>query len=270
MNYRPGQDIRDIKSRDLNRFDEAADVVLGQPLAQPGDRPISSSRDRELVRNDVGVFLSAFSVVGIAAPIVLPADNLTEFKYRPALSAVVPTSSHEDGGFAVIQSPLAAGAIARTAVAAGVTPVRVYVNDAAHLFADAAAGDTTQLHSAATGPARILWKESGTGTRWALVRIGVCCDQSAPGGCIANAIIIRTPTGGIPARSGATPGSAVCTVYQINAAIHLTPATPARTETVYNICDVPVAGDTYGKAERDEESCKYIIDLECPVSVYSS
>ena len=44
------------------------------------------------------------------------------------------------------------------------------MGDAAHGFADVADGVCTSLKSGGTGGATILWKEAGTGLKWALVR----------------------------------------------------------------------------------------------------
>jgi hypothetical protein len=56
-------------------------------------------------------------------------------------------------------------------VAAGVVNVRINVASASHDYAELAAGETDFLNSAATGLARILWKESGTGIKWATVSL---------------------------------------------------------------------------------------------------
>ncbi|MGB0890082.1 MAG: hypothetical protein ACPGWS_07350, partial [Solirubrobacterales bacterium] len=41
---------------------------------------------------------------------------------------------------------------------------------------DIKSGETSHLESAVRGGARILWKESGIGVKWAVVRIGNCCE----------------------------------------------------------------------------------------------
>ena len=54
----------------------------------------------------------------------------------------------------------------------GVVPTQIDVTDEDHDYAVAKASDSTQLSSATGGTAQILWKESGTGTKWAVVRLG--------------------------------------------------------------------------------------------------
>jgi len=57
-------------------------------------------------------------------------------------------------------------------MAGGVVQVQIDVTDANHGYADVKASDNTKLASGASGSAVILWKESGTGTKWAIIRIG--------------------------------------------------------------------------------------------------
>ncbi len=54
----------------------------------------------------------------------------------------------------------------------GVCQVQVAVTDAGHGWAEVKDSDSTVLGSAASGSARILSRESGTGTKWAVVRLG--------------------------------------------------------------------------------------------------
>jgi len=56
---------------------------------------------------------------------------------------------------------------------AGVVQAKINVVSESDTFATAKDGDLTQLSSASSGEATILWKESGTGAgKWALVRFG--------------------------------------------------------------------------------------------------
>jgi hypothetical protein len=51
--------------------------------------------------------------------------------------------------------------------------VKVDVTDEDHGYADVTDADATKLTSVSRGSAQILWKESGTGLKWATVRLGV-------------------------------------------------------------------------------------------------
>jgi hypothetical protein len=85
------------------------------------------------------------------------------------LSGGLPTGG---SSFVVAVEPIAAGKIGRVAVA-GVVQAKINVVSESDTFATAKDGDLTQLTSASSGEATILWKESGTGAgKWALVRFG--------------------------------------------------------------------------------------------------
>lgn len=121
-----------------------------------------------------------FGIVAIGEPVISPTDNYDHFASRIFHNGAVPSST-DTGRFAVAQEPLGYGQIG-LALVSGVTPVKVEVVDESHVFADVTAGDVTKLTSGTTGAAHILWKESGTGEKWAVVRIGNPSSGSMPDG----------------------------------------------------------------------------------------
>jgi len=123
------------------------------------------------IRNDSGADIGRFGVLGIDGPVIGPDANLVEFQGRPTLKGVTPVAGTHDGKFVVLLDPIGNGRIGR-GCAGGVTVARVDVSDAAHGYADIDDGDASHLASASSGAAKILWKESGTGEKWALVTIG--------------------------------------------------------------------------------------------------
>lgn len=124
------------------------------------------------VRNDTGVVLPRFAIVGLGEPIIDPADNEAAFDARPVLSAVEPDAALHATRFAICQQPLGLELIG-TALVAGVTPLTVAVQSANDGFAQVSTGETAQLQSAADGPVRILWKADGTGPQRAVVLMPV-------------------------------------------------------------------------------------------------
>ena len=116
------------------------------------------------VRPDVDV--SQFGIVGLDAPVMTPTDNLPGFKRSVLFTASTPAAGQS---MAIMSEPCAAGKI-RDAMIGGVTPVQVDVTDENHGYAALNAGDTTQLESADAGEAKIIWKEAGTGTKWAVIQ----------------------------------------------------------------------------------------------------
>ena len=112
----------------------------------------------------------ALSGAGVVFTPSGPPGNATQqFQAQPVLSGGLPTGG---SAFVVAVEPIAAGKIGRVAVA-GVVQAKINITDAGHGFATAKDGDLTQLSSAASGDAQILWKESGAGaSKWAIVRFG--------------------------------------------------------------------------------------------------
>jgi hypothetical protein len=81
----------------------------------------------------------------------------------------------------ICAEPIANGSIG-AAWAGGVCQVQIEVSDADHAYADVSDGQLTRLASAESGPCTILWKQSGTGTKWAVIRFGGAGGGGAAGG----------------------------------------------------------------------------------------
>ena len=145
---------------ELHRRGELATLSGGLIETQPG-RPIN-------IRNNTGDTLPRYSSVGIGAPFFTPTENLQTFLNQLGFVGEQ-LSADYSGLFAVVQETLPAGKIGR-AVFAGITVAKIDVVDEGHDYADADSS-ATMLTSGGSGGARILYKESGTGTKWAIIRI---------------------------------------------------------------------------------------------------
>ena len=122
------------------------------------------------IKNTTASVVVRGGVLGIDGPLIDPTTNASGFFASPRLKGVAPTADHA-ASLAILQRPLAAGAIG-PAVVSGVVPCVVDITNAGHRFAGVKAGDTSELASGVVGPARILWAESGTGAKKAVVSIG--------------------------------------------------------------------------------------------------
>lgn len=167
----PGQRY-DLQASDINAAREALAYVQAQRRSQrarSGGGGLQSGIVR--VRNDSGSPRSQFDVLGITGVIIEAADNLAEFQQRCRICLVgaEPAAAHA-GKFVVLLEPLADGAIG-AAVAAGVVQCQVDVQAEGDEYAEVASGSYA-LASAASGTARILHVPAGTGTQWAVVRLG--------------------------------------------------------------------------------------------------
>jgi len=150
------------------------------------------------VKNATGATLPARSVVALGEPVFdWTSDEIVhEARRNPYFPGSAPTASTD--AFAVLVEPCGATRslhnpsplMARAAVL-GVVPVDLNVTDSSHTHAAPAAGVTATLASATSGPAKIIWKESGTGTKRAAVLL---TGQGAAAAGDASTTIIASAT----------------------------------------------------------------------------
>jgi hypothetical protein len=171
----PGPIKGQLSARALNRAQEAANIVLGQRPNGTADGPSAGPAPYTpiLAKNNTTGAVRRWGVLSVAGVVFTPSGatgNATQqFQDQPVLSGGLPTGG---SSFVVAVEPIAAGKIGRVAVA-GVVQAKINVVSESDTFATAKDGDLTQLTSASSGEATILWKESGTGAgKWALVRFG--------------------------------------------------------------------------------------------------
>lgn len=216
-----------------------------------GDNPITPVE--VLVKNTSGSPLSSrFGILKVASPrITYSAANAQTFFDEDTLLGTTPAVA---APFVVVQEPLSADGfgIARLL---GLTRVQIEVSDAAHEYADCTTL-TTKLTSGTTGPARILWKEAGTGTKWAVVNLLGATPRPAYGWARFT----------LPSALATTDASkASCTVDD-----YWGGSSPGATITVYNL---PAssnyifsgASGNKGLATYDDLDNKWwIVQLQCP------
>jgi hypothetical protein len=171
----PGPIKGQLSARALNRAQEAANIVLGQRPNGTADGPSAGPAPYTpiLAKNNTTGSVRRWGVLSVAGVVFTPSGatgNATQqFQDQPVLSGGLPTGG---SSFVVAVEPIAAGKIGRVAVA-GVVQAKINVVSESDTFATAKDGDLTQLSSASSGEAQILWKESGTGaSKWAIVRFG--------------------------------------------------------------------------------------------------
>lgn len=126
-----------------------------------------------LFKNTTASTLPRFGVVQLDGPVFDPSTTANEedFVSRTVFRGVAPNASLGFGLFGVATSPVAAGKIGQAFID-GIVGIKIRVRDALHNSADAPRGADGLLTSCYGGAAEILWKQSGTGTRYAMVRLG--------------------------------------------------------------------------------------------------
>lgn len=121
------------------------------------------------IKNSSGSSCSRFGVLGISSALYSPTSEADAFKSEVVLTGTTPTTATHMGKFVVLVDDIANGSIGR-AWLAGVCQVQIDVTDATHTTADVKDSSRAMLQSfQKTGAARILYKESGTGTKWAII-----------------------------------------------------------------------------------------------------
>ena len=167
-----GDDLRDARQGDefveTARRHNLVNRVARDFLSRQGDQTTSPSVDAEtiLVQNTCGSNVSRFGILGIGDPINLPSTDLDAFQNRIALNGTSPTI---DQPFFVVQDHIGTNDLG-LALASGVTLALLDIQSSSDGFASCTAGVIDRLTTGATGRAEILWKPSGTGTNWGVIR----------------------------------------------------------------------------------------------------
>jgi len=163
----------EIPAGTFNTFIDTARAHLArQRSTQTGTDRSYRDPDIVLVRNDSGYDLGQFEVLGVSGVVISPADNLNEFKSIIVLTGVTPSLADHFGRFVVLLEPLADGEIGR-ACASGMCQVKINVVDETDQYADVRDGNRATLESTDRGASYIYWRQSGTGEKWAVVKLSI-------------------------------------------------------------------------------------------------
>lgn len=120
-------------------------------------------------KNAGGATLNRWDAVVLSAPVVAPSSDAAEFAYRVIFTGAKPTSDDADQWVGVCLEEIAVGGFGRV-VALGITPAKMQVVASGDRWARTHASNA-RLTGGRSGQARILWKESGTGEKWALLML---------------------------------------------------------------------------------------------------
>ncbi len=168
----PGQRIRSLPANDWNVFVDAARAFQSGKLQERFDGELPElSPVVVLIKNTTGTNLPRYAILGIAGPVSDPQTQPDEFRHQIVLVGVTPTEDH-CGRFVILKDDIPDGFVGE-AVIAGACLAKVLVSSGQEdfSFANILPGDTSVLSARVIGGARILWRESGVGTKWAVVRL---------------------------------------------------------------------------------------------------
>lgn len=176
-----GTAFRDVLTADTwNGFVDAANDYrrrgMRLNIAQP--RGYETQNSTVMIQNNSGSDLDQGHILAMGAPLIGPTANLTEFKARSGWAGATPTLA-DHGKFVVLAEPIANTKIG-LGIIAGIAVARV--NFQIETLDRCDVGTTTQyLDAKPEGTAQVLWKESGTGQKWAAIRLGALRDAMVVG-----------------------------------------------------------------------------------------
>lgn len=148
---------------------ELVESMFGE--IKPGGVAGLRSRDVVFAKNASGSDIPLGGVVHPSATLFTPSDNLKGFQNEYPISAGAPVAGTM-GRFGIAIEPIAIGKIGRV-VFTGVAVTQVEITDPNVTEVAEIVGEVDRLVTAAHGTARILARESGSGTVWALIQLGV-------------------------------------------------------------------------------------------------
>lgn len=171
--------------------------LLGQGGGDPAAAGLGAGGQVRVGVHNAGAEARAeFAVVGLGPPAFTLAVDPEQFKRHNVYDLAAPVVGW---AFGILQQPVLAGALGPAAVQ-GETFCTLNVTNEADVYAAPADGDYADLHTGATGPARVLWKETGTGAG-KRARVLIAQAAAAAGGGAA--------VSGEPAYGSATNGPGV-------------------------------------------------------------
>lgn len=203
---RPGQSFK-VKASTWNSFIDAAEHVKMRRGGMGGEVQRKDTKSGIVVaRNATGQTLEQFAAISLGDLIIKPADNEPEFRGNPPVFEAAALAAGKP--FAILQRPLE-NEECGPAMLVGITPAKITVSNEAHKFASPGSG---VLNSSNSGLAQILWKEDGTGEKWAVLQLGISegysgyFKVSASGissGCaVVNDALLELPAGTFTAAEG--------------------------------------------------------------------
>lgn len=200
----PGDDLS-IPADDYNAaMDAASAYAAGRGGSSFNSPEFGRSQTEIWFQNKTGGTISQYAVLGYDVPIFGPDDNLQTFQFSASMQGKTPDKAKHRGRFAISQEPAGTDGLVKC-IAMGLTIAKVNVGHASHNFADITDGSATELKSGFAGFAKILWKQSGTGSgKWALVLLGAAAEP-----------VFGKPQTSLPAINTGTntPGSATVDLW---------------------------------------------------------
>ena len=174
---RPGDPV----SISATAWNRVIDQVTTRPRFDASTSPYPAINFQVRCRNSTSGDVARWGVLQITGVLETPTGatggatgsmdaGTMSFLAYPGIVGVTPTDT-AGARYVVATQPIKAGEIGMAAID-GVVQVKLDVQSASDNFATVKSGSVEQMKTASSGDASVLWKESGTGVKWGLVRIG--------------------------------------------------------------------------------------------------
>jgi hypothetical protein len=197
----PGESLT-IPAADWNAaMDAARDFRERQNRIAAHREPVDTDSGIVLVKNTSGSDVDRFGILGIDTILFTPAEHLQGFKNSPVLKGVTPAAAHV-GKFVITAEPIGNNRVGRAHIQ-GVCPVKIDVVSGTPTAADIKVGSRTVLSALGSGAAQVLYVESGTGEKWAVVRLGAPASAEFPA-IITGSASLASATVAVNGGSGVT------------------------------------------------------------------
>jgi hypothetical protein len=172
--FNPG-DPQKLYANDWNTLVDAAEWVKERQrnkLSESTKLPDQSGI--VLIQNKSGAAMTHLNILAIDTISITPTNNENFFQCNTPIFdciawASVPDAEKYRRQFVILQEPIDINKCGK-AMVYGITPCRLNVINANHTYAKPSTTDNEKLDTSYAGPCRILWKESGTGTKWGVVQ----------------------------------------------------------------------------------------------------
>lgn len=180
-----GQKLPGIPTDTWNALIRAAEWVEKNRLRLSYGK-FEAESDGVNIQNNSGNDIDIGGVLGLDGAWITPTENLDAFKEGVALKGVKPTIPAHVANFGVAIEPIPNGKVGKVCIF-GPCICRVQVDvDQKQQYADIKYNATDKLIARYSGGAEIVWKESGTGDKWAFVLLGPMSQQAYQGKLSAN------------------------------------------------------------------------------------
>jgi len=174
---RPGDPV----SISATAWNRVIDQVTTKPRFDTSASPYPAINFQVRCRNSTSGDVARWGVLQITGVLETPTGatggatgsmdaGTMSFLAYPGIVGVTPTDT-AGARYVVATQPIKAGEIGMAAID-GVVQVKLDVQSASDNFATVKSGSVQQMKTASSGDASVLWKETGTGVKWGLVRIG--------------------------------------------------------------------------------------------------